>query len=110
MSLPKKKLTRRRTRSRRAHLALKQVKLITCPKCKKATKPHISCPFCGYYKGRMVIDIEKKLAKKRSKREQKKAEREKEREETKRTAAEAKTAKTTPTKESKGKEAKKVVV
>lgn len=103
MSVQKKKLTRRKVRARRSHHALKPVKLISCPKCKKATKPHYACPFCGYYRGRMVIDVEKKLAKKRTKHEQRQAEKEKAKEEASQAKAEKKQDK-------KDEKAKKVVV
>lgn len=108
MSVPKKKLTRRKTRSRRAHHALKEINLAKCPKCKKPIRPHTACSFCGYYKGRMVIDVEKKLAKKRSKREQRKVEKEKGKEDNKKQAAEMQQAGVAPTK--KDDKGKKVVV
>ena len=108
MSVPKKKLTRRKTRSRRAHHALKKVQLITCSKCKKPIRPHVACSFCGYYKGRIVIDVEKKLAKKRSKREQKKVDKEKTKEDSKKQVAEMQQAGVAPTK--KDEKGKKVVV
>ena len=68
----------------------------------------MACSFCGFYKGRMVIDIEKKLAKKRTKREQKKADKEKEKESSAEQAAEMKKAGVEPAK--KGDKGKKVVV
>ncbi len=103
MSVQKKKLTRRKTRSRRSHHALKKVDLTKCPKCKKATKPHIACPHCGHYKGRMVIDVDKRLAKKRTKREQKQAEKDQAKEDSKKQAADMKQAGLdTPKKDSEG--------
>ena len=117
MSVPKKKLTRRKVRSRRSHHALSKVKLAICPKCKKKVKPHIACSFCGYYKGNMVIDVEKKLAKKRTKREQKKAEKEQEKESASAKATADKGAKKVATEtqpvspdDKKSKDAKKIVV
>ena len=54
---------------RRSHLALKKQVLIACGQCKKMTKPHMVCKYCGYYKGREVINV---LAKKMQKAEKKK--------------------------------------
>jgi len=41
--------------------------LISCPKCAKPALPHTVCHNCGYYKGRQVIDVMKKLTKKEKK-------------------------------------------
>lgn len=53
------------------HLFLKQTILAVCPKCKKQTRPHTVCPNCGFYKGREVVDVMKKLEKKEKKRREK---------------------------------------
>jgi len=52
-----KRHTRHSTGSRRAHDALKKVKLVVCSKCGKAVKPHYVCAFCGTYKGKEVIKV-----------------------------------------------------
>jgi len=79
MAVPKKRHTKSRRNKRRSHQALKKVKLVPCPKCKELILPHHSCPFCGTYKGREVIDVLAKLTKKeRKKKEKEIAEREKE--------------------------------
>ena len=106
MSVPKKKLTKRKVRSRRSHHALKKTILATCPKCKQKTRPHVACPECGYYKGVMAIDVEKRQAKRRTKAEQ----RRKDKEQAKTEAAQSKTEKTTKKSTSNKKDAKKVVV
>jgi large subunit ribosomal protein L32 len=54
---------------RRSHLALKKQSLFACSQCKKMIKPHMVCKYCGYYKGREVINV---LAKKMKKAEKKK--------------------------------------
>lgn len=54
---------------RRSHLALKKQALTACGQCKKMIKPHRVCSYCGYYKGREVINV---LAKKMKKAEKKK--------------------------------------
>lgn len=53
------------------HIRLKEPVLAACPKCKKPVKPHTVCLFCGFYKGREVINVLAKMEKKeRKKREQ----------------------------------------
>lgn len=42
---------------RRSHLALTKQVLIACGQCKKMIRPHTVCTFCGYYKGREVINV-----------------------------------------------------
>ena len=59
MSVPKKRQTSSRGKRRRSHSALKSVKLSGCPKCKKPIKPHNACSYCGYYRGRAVVSVER---------------------------------------------------
>lgn len=54
---------------RRSHLALKPKQLIACSHCKKMILPHQMCRFCGFYKGKEVVNV---LAKKAAKQEKKK--------------------------------------
>lgn len=53
---------------RRSHLALKAKALIACANCKKMTRPHAVCRHCGWYRGRVVVDIVAKTLKKQEKR------------------------------------------
>lgn len=46
--LPVKKISRTKTRSRRAHHALKPVNYSLCNKCGSAKLPHSACGQCGY--------------------------------------------------------------
>lgn len=39
------------------------VKLVTCSKCNEARLKHTVCLSCGTYKGRQVLDMEKKVDK-----------------------------------------------
>lgn len=55
MSVPTKRLARRKKHNRRSHFAMKKVILTQCPKCKKATLPHRACASCGYYRDRKVV-------------------------------------------------------
>lgn len=49
------------------HQVLKRPALALCEKCGKPSLPHAVCQNCGYYKGREVIDVMKKLTKKERK-------------------------------------------
>ena len=63
--------TRSATGQRRSHHALKKARFSKCPKCGEAIVPHRVCHNCGVYKGREVIDVLKKLAKKERKNKEK---------------------------------------
>ncbi|OGN27165.1 MAG: 50S ribosomal protein L32 [Candidatus Yanofskybacteria bacterium RIFCSPLOWO2_01_FULL_44_88] len=54
---------------RRSHLALKPKKLSACPQCKRNILPHMMCKFCGYYKGREIVNVLAKELKKKEKRQ-----------------------------------------
>ncbi|MBN1400577.1 MAG: 50S ribosomal protein L32 [Anaerolineae bacterium] len=56
--LPKRKLSKGRTRRRRNHDALTRVKLVECPSCHHMRLPHHVCPNCGSYRGETVLEIE----------------------------------------------------
>jgi large subunit ribosomal protein L32 len=78
MAVPKQKHTKSRRDKRRLNIFLKAASLIKCPKCGQPILAHTVCPNCGYYKGREVIDVLKKLTKKeRKKREREMKEKEK---------------------------------
>ncbi|OGY87179.1 MAG: 50S ribosomal protein L32 [Candidatus Kerfeldbacteria bacterium RIFOXYA2_FULL_38_24] len=72
MSVPSKRISKSRTRSRRAHHALTKTATIACPKCQHAKRPHYACPACGYYKGRDVLKKSAKVTKKITKKKEKK--------------------------------------
>jgi large subunit ribosomal protein L32 len=58
MAVPKRRQSNQKTRSRRAHDALKAKQLHFCPKCSTAVPSHVICPNCGYYMGRVVVESE----------------------------------------------------
>ncbi len=68
MGVPRAHSTRAQKGRRRSHLALKTLGLISCSHCKKMITPHAVCKYCGYYKGREVINV---LAKELKKKERK---------------------------------------
>ncbi len=71
MTEPKRRKTSSRRDQRRMHIFVKSPALVSCPKCKKPTKPHIVCKNCGYYKSQQVIDVLAKLTKKEKKAKEK---------------------------------------
>ncbi len=67
MALPKRQHSRQRGRKRRTHWKIKLGSLSVCSQCKKQIISHRVCPFCGYYKGKEVVDTMKKANKKAKK-------------------------------------------
>jgi large subunit ribosomal protein L32 len=58
MAVPKKKMSKSKTRSRRASAwALKAPARSTCPQCGQVKVPHRVCGECGHYGGRQAIEI-----------------------------------------------------
>ncbi|BDT88328.1 50S ribosomal protein L32 [Nocardia cyriacigeorgica] len=56
MAVPKRRMSRSNTRSRRSQWKAAAPTLVTCSNraCGEKTLPHIACPSCGTYKGRQV--------------------------------------------------------
>jgi len=67
MPVPKQKRSRKRRGDKRKNLALKARSFVICSHCAAQALPHRVCPECGYYKGRKVITIKEKGAKKEEK-------------------------------------------
>ncbi|MFH1753067.1 MAG: 50S ribosomal protein L32 [Candidatus Omnitrophota bacterium] len=65
MPNPKRRHSNQRTRLRRTHYKLKGLNMSICTNCKGMVIPHRACPYCGYYKGRLVL--EKKIKEKEDK-------------------------------------------
>lgn len=58
MAVPKKKVSRKRGRNRRASsYFLSLPRLMACPQCHKMKLAHRVCKFCGYYDGKQVIEM-----------------------------------------------------
>lgn len=55
--------TRSHTKNRRSHHALKAPMLVACSNCGEKHRPHHMCQACGFYNGRMVIDMKAKTEK-----------------------------------------------
>lgn len=63
--------TRSHTGNRRSHHALKASVFTTCSNCEKRKETHIVCKHCGFYRGRKVLDVVKKVEKKQAKKKSK---------------------------------------
>lgn len=57
MPNPKRRHSKRRTSSRRAHDGLTPLVKAECPNCHEPKLPHRACPSCGRYKGREVVEV-----------------------------------------------------
>ncbi|MBI4120189.1 MAG: 50S ribosomal protein L32 [Parcubacteria group bacterium] len=73
MGVPRGRRTKSKQRHRRSHLALKVLSLAGCAKCGAKKMPHTVCSACGFYKGRLVVDVMAKLSKKERKEKEKKS-------------------------------------
>ncbi|MDP2638285.1 MAG: 50S ribosomal protein L32 [Candidatus Levybacteria bacterium] len=57
---PKKRHSRARQGKRRASIKLNAPKSTSCPNCKAVMLTHTVCKKCGFYKGRQILDVQKK--------------------------------------------------
>ncbi len=58
MGVPKRKTSKARRDKRRANHAVAGPALARCPQCNETRLAHCACPNCGYYKGRLVLELE----------------------------------------------------
>ena len=59
MAVPKRKLSRSRTRHRKAQwYKMRKPAVATCPRCKEPIRPHTVCGVCGQYGGRTAVEVE----------------------------------------------------
>lgn len=63
MALPKRRHSKTRRDKRRTHDSLSRPALGICPQCKGLKLSHRVCPYCGYYKGKQVVEIKQKKKK-----------------------------------------------
>ena len=57
--LPTQKLSRSRTRSRRAHHAKMAPNYVDCPRCNSPKLPHAACDNCGFVRPGLRLNVEK---------------------------------------------------
>ena len=62
MAVPKRRTSKSRKGTRRAHDALHKPTFGQCPRCTQAVKRHTVCGNCGYYRGVMIVDMEAQAA------------------------------------------------
>ncbi|MBI2065270.1 MAG: 50S ribosomal protein L32 [Candidatus Yanofskybacteria bacterium] len=67
MAVPRHHMAKGKQLRRRSHLALKPLKLGECPQCKRVFLPHTVCKFCGFYRGKEVVNVLAKELKKQEK-------------------------------------------
>ena len=60
MPNPKRRHSKKRTSTRRAHDFLATSSLSECPECHEPKLPHRACPKCGQYKSREVFEVKEK--------------------------------------------------
>ena len=59
MAVPKKKMSKAKSRSRRSSAWRVQASArSTCPRCSAVKRPHRVCGNCGFYGGRQAIDVD----------------------------------------------------
>ncbi len=59
MAVPKRRMSRSNTRSRRAHWKTAGPTLVVCPNraCGEMKLPHTACKNCGQYDGKQVLAV-----------------------------------------------------
>jgi large subunit ribosomal protein L32 len=59
MAVPKRKTSKAKSRSRRAaNWRLGEPPRSICPHCARSKTPHVVCPNCGWYKGRVAVEVD----------------------------------------------------
>jgi large subunit ribosomal protein L32 len=59
MAVPKYKISKSKTRSRRSiNMKLTAPNLVECGTCGNKVLPHRVCPKCGFYRGQQVLNLE----------------------------------------------------
>ncbi|WP_083921526.1 50S ribosomal protein L32 [Actinopolyspora halophila] len=58
MAVPKHKVSRSNTRTRRSQWKASAPTLVACPNraCSEKKPPHVVCPSCGQYGGRQIVN------------------------------------------------------
>jgi large subunit ribosomal protein L32 len=57
VAVPKRRMSRSNTRSRRSQWKAAVVATQPCPQCRSPKLPHAACAVCGTYNGRQVIEV-----------------------------------------------------
>lgn len=59
MAVPRNRVSNARKNSRRSHMAKKPKHVSSCNNCGAVTLPHTLCEACGFYDGRLVLNVSK---------------------------------------------------
>ncbi|HVT20176.1 MAG TPA: 50S ribosomal protein L32 [Mycobacteriales bacterium] len=57
MAVPKRRMSRSNTRSRRSQWKASAPSLVACPRCRQPKLPHTACGVCGTYNDRQVVAV-----------------------------------------------------
>ena len=57
MAVPKRRMSRSNTRSRRSQWKATAVATVDCPQCHSPKLPHAVCTVCGTYNGRQIVNV-----------------------------------------------------
>jgi len=57
VAVPKRRMSRSNTRSRRSQWKATAPALVACQRCRQPKLPHIACTVCGTYNDRQVVDV-----------------------------------------------------
>ncbi len=60
MAVPFRRVSKTRKRMRRTHYKLEESQTTKCSNCGAVIRPHRVCTECGFYKGKLVLNKEKK--------------------------------------------------
>lgn len=55
MAVPKRRKSKSKVRTKRAHQAIGKPNLSACSNCGSYILSHRVCPYCGHYKGKLVL-------------------------------------------------------
>jgi large subunit ribosomal protein L32 len=59
MTVPKRRQSKMKGRSRRTHYKAVPATISECPDCGNLIVPHMVCPQCGKYRGRQIVPVKK---------------------------------------------------
>ncbi|HEX3900947.1 MAG TPA: 50S ribosomal protein L32 [Mycobacteriales bacterium] len=57
MAVPKRRMSRSNTRSRRSQWKASAPSLVSCSRCRQPKLPHTACSVCGTYNDRQVVAV-----------------------------------------------------
>jgi len=57
VAVPKRRMSRSNTRSRRSQWKATAPSLVACKRCRQPKLPHVACSVCGTYNDRQVLSV-----------------------------------------------------